>query len=90
MKASAIVSRLWISLLGVLLIVNAGEAAPLRVAYSAISGAMSPLWVAQEGGYSLGAQAGEEPLRRLAYAAGFSQFRRLAQTPFTAVYEARR
>ena len=27
------------------------EAAPLRVAYSAISGAMSSLWVAQEGGY---------------------------------------
>ena len=25
--------------------------APLRIAYSAISGAMSPLWVAQEGGY---------------------------------------
>ena len=27
------------------------SAAPLRIAYSAISGAMSPLWVAQEGGY---------------------------------------
>jgi ABC-type nitrate/sulfonate/bicarbonate transport system substrate-binding protein len=27
------------------------EAAPLRIAYSAISGAMSSLWVAQEGGY---------------------------------------
>jgi len=27
------------------------DAAPLRVAYSAISGAMSPLWVTQEGGY---------------------------------------
>jgi ABC-type nitrate/sulfonate/bicarbonate transport system substrate-binding protein len=26
------------------------SAAPLRIAYSAISGAMSPLWVAQEGG----------------------------------------
>ena len=30
---------------------SALEAAPLRVAYSAISGAMSSLWVAQEGGY---------------------------------------
>ena len=27
------------------------KAAPLRVAYSAISGAMALLWVAQEGGY---------------------------------------
>jgi len=29
----------------------AAPAAPLRIAYSAISGAMSSLWVAQEGGY---------------------------------------
>ncbi|MEX0802317.1 MAG: ABC transporter substrate-binding protein [Candidatus Binatia bacterium] len=38
-------------LLGMLIIATPGQAAPLRVAYSAISGAMSPLWVAQEGGY---------------------------------------
>lgn len=31
--------------------VNGANAAPMRVAYSAISGAMSSLWVAQEGGY---------------------------------------
>ncbi|HEY7554315.1 MAG TPA: ABC transporter substrate-binding protein [Candidatus Binatia bacterium] len=31
--------------------VELGNGAPLRVAYSAISGAMSSLWVAQEGGY---------------------------------------
>ncbi|HEX6172607.1 MAG TPA: nitrate ABC transporter, partial [Candidatus Binatia bacterium] len=37
--------------LGILLLVSGVEAAPLRVAYSAISGAMSSLWVAQEGGY---------------------------------------
>jgi ABC-type nitrate/sulfonate/bicarbonate transport system substrate-binding protein len=30
---------------------SVGDAAPLRIAYSAISGAMSTLWVAQEGGY---------------------------------------
>lgn len=30
---------------------SVGHAAPLRIAYSAISGAMSTLWVAQEGGY---------------------------------------
>jgi len=38
-------------LLAIFLMVSAAEAVPLRVAYSAISGAMSPLWVAQEGGY---------------------------------------
>src|ERR687897_42477 len=37
--------------LGILLVASAVEAAALRVAYSAISGAMSSLWVAQEGGY---------------------------------------
>jgi len=31
--------------------IGPSEAAPMRVAYSAISGAMSSLWVAQEGGY---------------------------------------
>ena len=31
--------------------VGTSNAAPLRIAYSAISGAMSSLWVAQEGGY---------------------------------------
>jgi ABC-type nitrate/sulfonate/bicarbonate transport system substrate-binding protein len=34
-----------------LLFVGIVNAAPVRVPYSAISGAMSPLWVAQEGGY---------------------------------------
>jgi NitT/TauT family transport system substrate-binding protein len=34
-----------------LVFATSANAAPLRVAYSAISGAMSPLWVAQEGGY---------------------------------------
>ena len=31
--------------------VGVKQAAPMRIAYSAISGAMSSLWVAQEGGY---------------------------------------
>src|SRR5262245_47037380 len=34
-----------------LLSLNQAQAAPVRVAYSAISGAMAPLWVTQEGGY---------------------------------------
>jgi 2-polyprenyl-3-methyl-5-hydroxy-6-metoxy-1,4-benzoquinol methylase len=48
-----------------------------------------PNALSQEGGYSLGAQAGEEPIGRLATEAGFSRFRRVAQTPFNIVYEAR-
>lgn len=52
MKLSATLVRFLVSLfLGILSLVSAVEAAPLRVAYSAISGAMSSLWVAQEGGY---------------------------------------
>ena len=35
----------------VLLAARSVDAAPLRIAYSAISGAMSSLWVAQDGGY---------------------------------------
>jgi len=38
-------------MLGLTLFARGVDAAPLRVAYSAISGAMSSLWVAQEGGY---------------------------------------
>jgi ABC-type nitrate/sulfonate/bicarbonate transport system substrate-binding protein len=38
-------------MLGLTLFTRNIDAAPLRVAYSAISGAMSSLWVAQEGGY---------------------------------------
>lgn len=52
MKTGCIISRLFAStLLAFILLASAVHAAPLRVAYSAISGAMSALWVAQEGGY---------------------------------------
>jgi hypothetical protein len=37
----------------------------------------------------MGAQAGEEPIRRVVTAAGFSSFRRVAHTELIAVYEAR-
>jgi len=37
--------------LSIIACVGTSKAAPMRVAYSAISGAMSSLWVAQEGGY---------------------------------------
>jgi hypothetical protein len=45
--------------------------------------------LSQDGGYALGAQAGPGPIRRLATDAGFSRFRRVADTPFNIVYEAR-
>jgi SAM-dependent methyltransferase len=45
--------------------------------------------LSQPGGYALGAQAGEEPIRRLTADAGFTRFRRVAETPFNLVYEAR-
>ena len=52
MKTVAARSRVFVSLLiGLVFLASDAAAAPLRVAYSAISGAMSSLWVAQEGGY---------------------------------------
>ena len=43
----------------------------------------------QPGGYSLGAQAGPAAIRQIATDAGFTRFRRAAQTPFNIVYEIR-
>ena len=40
-------------------------------------------------GYALGAQAGEAAIREIVAAAGFTRFRRAAETPFNAVYDAR-
>jgi hypothetical protein len=40
-------------------------------------------------GDPLGAQAGEARIREVVEQAGFSRFRRAAETPFNAVYEAR-
>jgi ubiquinone/menaquinone biosynthesis C-methylase UbiE len=60
-----------------------------RVYYSFSTFLCVPNALSQPGGYALGAQAGEEPVRRLATDAGFSRFRRVAETPFNIVYEAR-
>jgi hypothetical protein len=60
-----------------------------RVYYSFSAFLCVPSALSQEGGYSLGAQAGEEPVRRLAADAGFTRFRRVAETPFNIVYEAK-
>ena len=45
--------------------------------------------LAQDGGESLGAQAGEARLRAVAEAAGFTRFGRAAETPFNLILEAR-
>jgi ubiquinone/menaquinone biosynthesis C-methylase UbiE len=48
-----------------------------------------PNALSQEGGYALGAQAGETAIREVAEDAGFTRFRRAAETPFNLVYEIR-
>jgi 2-polyprenyl-3-methyl-5-hydroxy-6-metoxy-1,4-benzoquinol methylase len=48
-----------------------------------------PNALSQEGGYALGAQAGEAAVREIATEAGFTRFRRAAETPFNVVYEIR-
>jgi 2-polyprenyl-3-methyl-5-hydroxy-6-metoxy-1,4-benzoquinol methylase len=48
-----------------------------------------PNALSQAGGYALGAQAGEAAVREIAAEAGFTRFRRAAETPFNLVYEIR-
>lgn len=45
--------------------------------------------LSQPGGYALGAQAGEAAIRPITADAGFTRFRRAAETPFNLVYEVR-
>jgi SAM-dependent methyltransferase len=47
----------------------------------------TPASLSQEVGLALGAQAGEARIRDVVNAAGFSHFRRAAETPFNIVYE---
>jgi hypothetical protein len=49
----------------------------------------TPCSRSQEVGLCLGAQAGEARIREVATSAGFSRFRRAAETPFNIMYEAR-
>jgi len=49
----------------------------------------TPASLSQEVGLALGAQAGEARIRDVVTAAGFTRFRRAAETPFNAVFEAR-
>jgi SAM-dependent methyltransferase len=49
----------------------------------------TPASLSQEVGLALGAQAGEARIRDVVTAGGFTRFRRVAETPFNAVFEAR-
>lgn len=60
-----------------------------RIFYSASTMLCTPASLAQEVGAALGAQAGEQRIRSAVMDAGFTRFRRAAQTPFNLVFEAR-
>lgn len=60
-----------------------------RVYYSFSTFLCVPSALSQPGGAALGAQAGEAAVRQVTEEAGFTRFRRAAETPFNNVYEAR-
>ncbi|MBN6051828.1 methyltransferase domain-containing protein [Nonomuraea sp. RK-328] len=60
-----------------------------RLYYSGSTFLCVPNALSQPGGYALGAQAGEARIRDLSREAGFTRFRRAAETPFNLVYEIR-
>jgi SAM-dependent methyltransferase len=60
-----------------------------RAYYSFSTLLCTPASLSQDVGLALGAQAGEARIRDVVTAAGFTRFRRVAETPFNIVYEAR-
>jgi ubiquinone/menaquinone biosynthesis C-methylase UbiE len=60
-----------------------------RVYYNFSTFLCVPNAMSQSGGYSLGAQAGEKAIEGVVRQAGFTRFRRAAETPFNLVFEAR-
>ncbi len=60
-----------------------------RIFYSASTMVCTPASRDQEVGLALGAQAGEERLRKVVSDGGFTHFRRATETPFNLVLEAR-
>jgi len=60
-----------------------------RAYYSGSTFLCVPNALAQDGGWSLGAQAGEFPVRQIAAEAGFTRFREASRSAFNAVYEIR-
>jgi SAM-dependent methyltransferase len=63
---------------------------PVGRAYYAFSTLLcTPASLSQEVGLALGAQAGEARIRDVVQTGGFTRFRRVAETPFNLVFEAR-
>jgi SAM-dependent methyltransferase len=63
---------------------------PVGRAYYAFSTLLcTPASLSQDVGLALGAQAGEARIRNVVTNAGFTSFRRVAETPFNLVFEAR-
>jgi SAM-dependent methyltransferase len=63
---------------------------PIGRAYYGFSTLLcTPASLSQDVGLALGAQAGEARIREVVEAAGFTRFRRVAETPFNLVFEAR-
>jgi len=60
-----------------------------RIYYSASTLICTPASKAQEGAAALGAQAGQKRIGAVVQKAGFTRFRRAAETPFNLVFEAR-
>lgn len=60
-----------------------------RIFYSASTMICTPASLSQEVGAGLGAQAGEAQLRRVCEEAGFTRFRRAAETPFNLIFDVR-
>ena len=60
-----------------------------RIFYSASTFICTPAAQSQPGGFALGAQVPEAELARLCGSAGFTRFRRAAETPFNRIYEVR-
>ncbi len=63
---------------------------PVGRAYYAFSTLLcTPCSLSQDVGLALGAQAGEARIREVVTGAGFTRFKRVAETPFNVVFEAR-
>jgi 2-polyprenyl-3-methyl-5-hydroxy-6-metoxy-1,4-benzoquinol methylase len=60
-----------------------------RAYYSFSTLLCTPASLSQEVGLALGAQAGEARIREIVTGAGFSSFRRVAETPFNMIFEAK-
>lgn len=68
---------------------NIAENPMAALLYAASSAVCTPNALSQDGGGSLGAQAGEERLRTVFAEAGYSHFRRVAETPMNLILEAK-